>query len=236
MFAKLYGLHLAMHLETLLYMLLQSGTTVPPPGVRPDFHALADEAKVHEVDNEWFTIPSSTITLGLQDPENDDPPNRFFGWDNERPPHSVHVPAFQAKARAITNAEYVQYLQATGKSGIPASWTRSSSETSTIKKKATSTNGTYELKAYVNGGMDEPLNDSFTATTAVRTVYEPVPLEYALHWPVMASFDEVLSCAKWMGGRIPTQEEVRSTYSYVEQGNTKDEKGVHASTIPAVNG
>ena len=60
-----------MHLETLLYMLLQSDRTRPPPGVTPDFEALARQAATQSVPNSWFKIPTQRITLGLDDPEND---------------------------------------------------------------------------------------------------------------------------------------------------------------------
>jgi len=70
---------------------------------------------------------------------------------------------------------------------------------------------------------------------SVRTVYGPVPLEYALDWPVFASYDELLGCARWMGGRIPTAEEARSIYSFVDGLNRKD-LGQRTTTVPAVNG
>ena len=71
---------------------------------------------------------------------------------------------------------------------------------------------------------------------AVRTVYGPVPLVYALDWPAIASYDELAGCAKWMNGRIPTMEEARSIYDYVDQLKLKEAGEVIASTIPAVNG
>lgn len=170
-------------------MLLQSDKTVPP-GVRPDFRALAKVADAQKVTNQWFVIPASTITVGLDDPENNNPPTRFFGWDNEKPQRSVRVPAFKARGRGITNAEYATYLRVNRKSGHPASWIVTESEIS------------------------------------VRTVYGPVPLKDAAHWPVMASYDELSACARSMGGRIPTYEEVMSIYDHAEKFNSKDKKGL----------
>ncbi len=74
--------HEIMHLETLLYMLLQSDRTLPPPGTaRPDFEKEAEVAGNASVPNEWFTIPEQKIVLGLEDPEdNSGPSNRHFGW------------------------------------------------------------------------------------------------------------------------------------------------------------
>ncbi len=62
-------------------MLLQSDRTLPPPGVAPDFVALGKQAREAAVPNQWFPVPASTIDVGLEDPENDDGPDRYFGWD-----------------------------------------------------------------------------------------------------------------------------------------------------------
>jgi hypothetical protein len=51
----------------------------------------------------------------------------------------------------------------------------------------------------------------------------------------MASYDELVGCAQWMGGRIPTMEETRSIYSHVDSLNVLDiEKSL--GNTPAVNG
>jgi hypothetical protein len=113
--------HEIMHLETLLYMLLQSDKTLPPTKLIPDFEKDAELAEPLRVPNEWFKIPEQRITLGLDDPEDNSGGNHHFGWyvsilnperdttnscrDNEKPPRSVVVPAFQAQGRPITNED-----------------------------------------------------------------------------------------------------------------------------------
>jgi hypothetical protein len=73
--------HEIMHLETLLYMLLQSDRTLPPPRVvRPDFVKEAKLAERAVVPNEWFTIPEQQIRIGLEDPEDNSGPDHHFGW------------------------------------------------------------------------------------------------------------------------------------------------------------
>jgi L-histidine Nalpha-methyltransferase / hercynylcysteine S-oxide synthase len=72
--------HEIMHLETLLYMLLQSDKTRPPTVVLPDFEAKARLAEAARVPNEWFQIPEQTITIGLDDPEDNSGPDHHFGW------------------------------------------------------------------------------------------------------------------------------------------------------------
>lgn len=73
--------HELMHIETLLYMMLQSGKVLPPPGsARPDFEKMAKQAYAARVPNEWFDIPEQTITLGMDDPEDESDPSCHFGW------------------------------------------------------------------------------------------------------------------------------------------------------------
>jgi hypothetical protein len=113
--------HEIMHLETLLYMLLQSNKTRPPKEIRPDFEGDSKAAAAARVRNEWFQIPSQEITIGLDDPEDNSGPDHHFGWyvsflpvkfvklikirDNEKPARKITVPSFRTKGRPITNEE-----------------------------------------------------------------------------------------------------------------------------------
>ena len=220
-------------------MLLQSERTVPPPGIKPDFEALADQARIHSVPNQWITVPTRRVNLGLTDADDDFGPDRYFGWDCEKPVRSVSVPSFEAKARPITNEDYARYLAEShhdaSQHSWPASWTVLRLETQEIKP-----NGLKQLESNVEStymnGHSKPLTDAFLRSKAVRTVYGPVPLEHALPWPVIASYDELAGCAKWMDGRIPTMEEARSLYDYADELKAKDKGEVRNGTIPAVNG
>ena len=228
--------HEAMHLETFLYMLLQSERVLPPPGwPTPDFKALAAEAELSRVTNKWYHVTSTTLTLGLDDPENDLGPDRYFGWDNERPPRKVTVGAFEAQARPVSNGDYAKFLDATTTFGpLPASWTTCGPKDGLSNGYAgeASKNGSSCHVEHTQNGVDRK---SFTEGKFVRTVYGPVPLQLALDWPVMASYDELAAYAKWAGGRIPTLEEAHSIYNYVEM--RKDEAiEVPNSLISAVNG
>ncbi|KAF2143838.1 uncharacterized protein K452DRAFT_268274 [Aplosporella prunicola CBS 121167] len=219
--------HEIMHLETLLYMLVQGDRTLPPPAtVKPDFEAMAKQAELEAVENKWFEIPASTLIEGMDDPENEGGPKRYFGWDNEKPSRKISVGPFSAKARAITNGEYAEYLKETGRSKLPASWLESSDVFNTAEPSAPTT----EKRDSVHE------SNQFDGIT-VRTVYGTVPLKYTLHWPVLASYDELAGCAQWMGGRIPTMQEARSIYSYVEQQKKSNDSHARVqNTIPAVNG
>ena len=223
--------HEAMHLETLLYMLVQSDRVLPPPGTAvPDFAALAKRSAATAVENEWFTIPEQDIRIGLNDSDSDKTTKRFFGWDNERPARSAHVKSFRARARPITNGEYAAYLTKTGKTAIPASWCEEE-HVSDVARAAS------KRDSVINGVHNGTNGDLMTITNGkfIKTVYGTVPLKYALDWPVVASYDEIAGCAQWMGGRIPTMEEARSIYGYVESSKNKEPEAI-GNTIPAVNG
>jgi len=223
--------HEVMHLETLLYMLVQSERTQPPHGtVAPDFEAMAGEALTKAVPNEWFQIPANKITIGINDEDDDTTTKRYFGWDNEKPLRNMEVKGFSAKARPITNGEYAQYLEEMGVKTLPASWTEDVTSNGTNGTTISSTNG--HRNGHVTNGS-EP--SSFVKDKAVRTVFGKVPLKLALDWPIMASYDELAGCALWMGGRIPTMEEVRSIYEYVEEQKSKECEQSLGITIPAVN-
>ncbi|KAK4677990.1 Ergothioneine biosynthesis protein 1 [Podospora pseudoanserina] len=211
--------HELMHLETLLYMMLQSDRTLPPSHVpAPDWEKLAARARGEGVVNEWFDIPEQEITIGLDDPEDGTDIDNVYGWDNEKPVRRVKVHSFQAQGRPITNEEYAQYLYNTSSNKLPASWVEI--------PPSNHTNGT-----------TPPLPESFLHNKAVRTVYGPVPLSLALDWPVFASYDELSSCATYMGGRIPTFFETRSIYQYAEElKKKKDVENQLGKTVPAVNG
>ncbi|KUJ16343.1 uncharacterized protein LY89DRAFT_586353 [Mollisia scopiformis] len=230
--------HEIMHLETLLYMLLQSDRTLPPTKHTPDFGAAAKLAESAHVPNQWFRIPEQRITIGLDDPEDNSGPEHHFGWDNEKPPRTVVVSSFEAQGRPITNGEYARYLEQTHNTKIPASWAETM-----IKSNGTSngySNG--QSNGYSNGhtnghhSSQVPLTTSYLEGKSVKTVYGLVPLKYALHWPVFASYDELSGCAAWMGGRIPTFEEARSIYSHADGLKAKEAEQHLGKTVPAVNG
>jgi formylglycine-generating enzyme required for sulfatase activity len=209
--------HEVMHLETLLYMLIQSDRTKAPAGVvAPDFEALADDAKA--VKNEWVKIPAQQFVTGLDDPDGEPSTTRYYGWDNEKPPRLVETQPFLAKSRPITNREYAEYLENTDSPNIPAGWV----EVPTPRV-------SYHANGYTNGSLLE----DFVANKAVRTLFGRVPLRLALDWPVAASYDELAGCAAWMGGRIPTAEEAKAIYRHADR--LEADVPARTETVGAVN-
>ncbi|KAI5459770.1 C-type lectin protein [Mariannaea sp. PMI_226] len=239
--------HELMHIETLLYMILQSGKALPPPHLaRPNFERLARLAYAARVPNEWFEIPEQSIELGMNDPEDETDPNGHFGWDNEKPVRQTKVHAFQAQGRPITNEEYAKYLYSTHTDQVPASWVAEPSvENGNTESHHSngngngvqngSANGHQNGQSNGNGDIDIEVPKSFLEGKFVRTVYGLIPLKYALDWPVFASYDELAACANWMGGRLPSFEEAKSIYAYVNKQKAQAERTL-GRTVPAVNG
>jgi formylglycine-generating enzyme required for sulfatase activity len=103
---------------------------------------------------------------------------------------------------------------------LPASWAGSAT--------ASSIDG-------INGHTSSDLPESFLTPLSVRTVYGLVPLRHALDWPIFASYDELSSCARFYGGRIPTFSETRSIYHFAASLSNKTNRKL-SRTVPAVNG
>jgi hypothetical protein len=96
--------HEAMHSETLLYMLLQSPETLPPPGfTAPPWASLArlwDAQHARDQDEPaCVSLGPTRVSLGIHDVESEDvqyPDARgwekhVFGWDLENGKHDAEV-------------------------------------------------------------------------------------------------------------------------------------------------
>ncbi|KAJ6036701.1 Ergothioneine biosynthesis protein 1 [Penicillium herquei] len=213
--------HEAMHLETFLYMLLQSEKTLPPSGIKiPDFTQIAQDAKLNARPNEWFRIPKQTVMVGLDDVDQATVPSDSYGWDNEKPQRKITVHSFEAQGQPVTNGEYAKYLQANRLRAIPASWLLIHADQN------------YPIARGVDrsspGASDEFLNNF-----AVRTIFGSVPLGLAQSWPLIASYDEFSNYAKWVECRIPTFEEVKSIYQYSDQLkiDTRGDSEAHSNGV-----
>ncbi|KAF9564800.1 DUF323 domain-containing protein [Agrocybe pediades] len=179
--------HEGFHVETLLYMLIQkagSGTLPPAGFTMPPWDKLAEQWASPLPSTSTVLVGPADITMGHDDSEGDDKLPEFaesvvrghtFGWDNESPSRQVHVNAFKAEWRPITNGEFERFWRGEGKDVVemPKSWVME------------------------DGGVK------------VRTMYGPVPIEVAEHWPVLTSYDDLERYAKHKGGRLPTEPELR---------------------------
>lgn len=107
--------HELMHQETLLYMLHQVGHEKKEPGAGQRGSVAPAKSPKSLAPS---PIPAGIATLGAIG---------HFGWDNEFPAHSLHVPAFDIDTYNVTNGEYLEYMRVTG-AKAPHFWMRGESE------------------------------------------------------------------------------------------------------------
>lgn len=176
--------HEAMHLETLIYMLVQSPNTLPPPSAPAPWDSAEFDGplpKPSVADAAWIHIEPSALSkavlsLGHNDLESADLEGKKcdlaspFGWDNEHPlvePQVGKIPgAFRIQSRQVTNGEFLAYLKATGYDDkVPESWS---------VKDASSSSGVF-----------------------VKSVYGLVPMHVAQDWPVWCSNQQAQGYATW---------------------------------------
>ena len=175
--------HEEMHQETLAYMWHQvpyarkrkppSYVTLPPalePGAGQSARSMARIA-----------VPAGTATLGTR------PEDSPFAWDNELPAHGVRVEAFTIDAHNVTNAEFMDFVDAGGYRD--ARWWRP--------------------QDWSWLGAPQVTHPSFwhlaDGQWYWRGMFELVPLPGS--WPVYVTWAEASAYARWRGLRLPTEPE-----------------------------
>jgi iron(II)-dependent oxidoreductase len=93
--------HEAMHQETLLYMWHRLPFEQKK---RPSGYAPVVKGRVPA--QEWIAIPAGRARLGV------DAGELPFAWDNEMPSYEVDVPAFVIQKHDVTNARYMEFVEA----------------------------------------------------------------------------------------------------------------------------
>ena len=167
--------HEAMHQETLLYMWhrLPHAQKSPPGNLRYEVDAAPREQRA-------IAIPAGEATLGA-------PRGERFGWDNEFDGHRVAVPQFEVDAHSVTNAEYLEFIEAGGYADRSL-W--SSDGWAWIREERV------EHPAFwIESGPG----------WRWRGMFEDLPLPGA--WPVYVSHAEASAFAAWKGRRLMTEAE-----------------------------
>jgi len=170
--------HEAMHQETLLYMLHRLDF---PLKRRPGGASAAIDASSRAPRQEWIEIPAGRATLGV------DRAAARFTWDNECPSHVARVPAFAIERHDVTNAAFMEFVQAGG----------------------------YEQQRFWRADdwewirrerIRHPLFwEAQDGSWFWRGMFERVPLPEA--WPVFVTHAEASAYARWRGARLPTEAE-----------------------------
>jgi ergothioneine biosynthesis protein EgtB len=168
--------HRLMHAETLSYMLHQLPTDKKLRAPQVDVPASGP------VEPKMVEIPAGRIALGIPR----DAPG-LFGWDNEFEAHTVPVPEFSIDAYKITNAQFLEFVRASGYA-----------ERSLWDADGWTWRTTH--------GIHHPL---FWKPAAegwlLRTMFDEIPLPP--HWPAYVSHAEAEAYAKWTGKRLPSEAE-----------------------------
>ena len=166
--------HRLMHCETLAYMLHRlplEQKLKPPINVESIPCALLTPAMIE--------IPTGPAALGLSSSSG------AFGWDNEFEAHTVVVPAFDIDKYKITNAQYLEFMQAGGYEN-PGLWTAAD----------------WEWKTEHNIAHPAFWRRSGDAWR-YRGMFDEILLPPA--WPVYVSHAEASAFARWVGKKLPTE-------------------------------
>lgn len=169
-----------------------AGKLRPAPAfTTPDWKALSQEwkrqiqAESRSAVDTTISYEATQIEIGHDDYDHLDKQTPYdaahtFGWDNESPKRTVDVPAFKVSLLPISNGDYLDFWQSKSDS---------------------------EKKEMLPGSwkLDEEGNISIKVLTAPSLV----PLEVARDWPLMTSGQQLAAYARSVGGRLPSEPELR---------------------------
>jgi len=181
--------HEAMHQETLLYMwhrLPHEQKRMPPGSGKSDSWLPPSGGRSQSAGrtSERVRIPAGAATLGADR-------NRIpFGWDNEFDEHRVDVPAFDIDNHNVTNAQFLEFVEAGGYRERSL-WSEEH------------WNWIQEDRIAHPSFWSAPAGP--TAARSWRGMFEDVPLPPT--WPVYVTQAEAAAYARWKGRRIPTEAE-----------------------------
>ena len=170
--------HEEMHQETLAYMwhrLPYARKMQPPHYVTLPPRLTNGGPSLRRV-----TIPAGTVTLGTDD-------EHPFAWDNERPATKVHVDTFEIDTLNVTNAAFMQFVEAGGYT--QPQWWRD------------------EDWAWIQDEHVErpPFWQREGGSWYWLGMFERVPLP--LQWPVYVTWAEAHAYARWRDARLMTEAE-----------------------------
>lgn len=199
--------HELMHQETLQYMLQQ----LPPEAKRRP-----DDVPPHvfdrRVDACAVEVAGGETVLGADFEELD------FGWDNEFPALRVEVGDFAIDRTPVSIGEWMEFAAAGGYRR-PELWRE----------------GDWEWRERL--GIDSPADwEEAGDGWLVRTMFDRLPLERTVHWPVMVSLAEARAYCRWRGRRLPTEAELHRALYTAPSGAQRPHPWGDAPPEPGLHG
>jgi iron(II)-dependent oxidoreductase len=194
--------HEAMHQETLLYMWhrlpyeQKINKVLPPKG-----GSYKEDRSLPPKGGSYSTvrIPAGTATLGA------DRGRIAFGWDNEFDEHRVEVPAFEIDAYNVTNAQFLEFVEAGGYQ-TREFWSDENWRWLQEEKLEYPTFWVPSTRAQVEGARPERAREGTRVEGFFwRGMFEDIPLPP--DWPVYVSQAEAGAYARWKNRRLPTEAE-----------------------------
>jgi gamma-glutamyl hercynylcysteine S-oxide synthase len=166
--------HRLMHAETLAYLLHRL------PGEKKIGKTEIFVAHSQKEEQSLVTIPAGKATLGLTRVHGDE-----FGWDNEFQSHAVEVGQFAIQKYDVTNAQFLEFLEAGGYDKRPL-WLHRD----------------WEWKQ-----QEKVQHPAFWTRRGNSWMYRTMFGEVVLpsDWPVYVSHAEATAYASWVGRRLPTE-------------------------------
>jgi iron(II)-dependent oxidoreductase len=191
--------HELMHQETLLYMFHQlpyQKKRRPADLPAPDLRTASDLRSI--------AVPGGKATIGKRRDEG-------FGWDNEFEAAQVEVDPFTIDSRSVTNADYLEFVEAGGYHG-PELWTP--------------TDWRWITEHHLEG---PPFARKSGPRWLWRGMFEEIDLPES--WPVWVSQVEAAAYARWRGKRLPSEPEYhRAAYFDPHRGERSQPWGEEAPT------
>lgn len=191
--------HEGFHIETLLYMLIQRAGfgTLPPPGITPppwDILQHQWNANPAPVTRDVVLGPAS-VTLGHTDSEGHD---NLQDFELDVDGHFFGWDNENPERNCEVGPIRVEWRPVSNLEYL-----------------------TYwrENRPFVSGMPANWMEED--GEIKIRTMYGPVPMKIAQHWPVQTSYDQLAAYAQAKGGRLPTEPELRlflDTYDVGHEG------------------
>jgi iron(II)-dependent oxidoreductase len=120
-----------------------------------------------------------------------DPTAEAFGWDNEFPGHVVDVPAFTIDATPVRVSEYLAFVEDAGYQ----------------KARYWDTEG-WAWRERMRVQQPAAWSQRDDGRWLLRTLFDELPLERVMDWPVCVSWAEARAFTRWRGARLPTEAEL----------------------------